>query len=131
MRMPEQPFVVAMSVDTTAFPIMGPPEITFSVSCGRPPHISISWLIGVPMRTRRFDGLARDLPVIVTMRSTSGLCFCTASYTANAVPTFCTTAPVAIGRAPLGTCLRITASISCFSPPCGYFTFKGQISIAG
>ncbi len=34
---------------------------------------------GVPIRTLKFDGLFSDLPVTVTIRSNSGLFFCTAS----------------------------------------------------
>ena len=75
----------------------------FSVSSGNPPAASINCPIGVPIRTRKLDGDSNDFPVTVTIRSNSGLFFCIAPYTANAVPTFCTTAPVAIGNPPLGT----------------------------
>ncbi len=37
--------------------------------------------------------------------------------------------PVEIGSAPAATWRLMTASINCFSPPCGYCTFKGTTSI--
>jgi len=44
---------------------------------------------------------------------------------AKTLPTFCTTQPTSIGKPPEGTSRLVNALISCFSPPCGYFTFKG------
>ena len=55
---------------------------------------------GVPTRTSRLACLGKHSPVTVTELSMMGLFFCTASYTARAVATFCTTAPTLMGRAP-------------------------------
>ena len=44
--------LAAISVLITAFPIMGPPLMTFPVSSGMPPAASINLEIGVPMRQR-------------------------------------------------------------------------------
>ena len=77
--MPEQPFVTGDDRSTIARPIIGPPLSTFTSPSGSPPAASMSDAIGVPMRTRKFDGRFMPLPVTVTIRSTSGLRFCTAS----------------------------------------------------
>ena len=83
---------------------------------------------GVPMRTRRFRGSFTPAPVTVTTRSMSGLPRATASWTAAAVPTFCTTTPTSNGRPPLGTSRFRMALMSCFSAPWGYFTLRGTTS---
>ena len=72
------------------------------------------------MRRRRLDGSFTQ-PVTVVMRSTSGLPSVTASAMAAAVLTLNTSAPASAGNLPRGTCRPVTTSMSCFSPPCGYF----------
>ena len=118
-RIPDVPLVTGASGLATARPIIGPPFTILPVSSGIPPPYSISDEIGVPILTFRFAVWDIARPVTVTTRSISGLFFCTASYTAKVVPAFCTTAPTSIGRPPEGTSRPSTASISCFSPPCG------------
>ena len=76
--------------------------------------------MGVPMSTWKFWGSRTLSPVTVVMREISGLPRTTASYTAAAVPTFWQTTPISAGSPPLGTCLPVRISISCFSPPEGY-----------
>ena len=44
----KQPLGIGASRLETAFPIMGPPRMTFALSEGRPPAISISSRIGIP-----------------------------------------------------------------------------------
>ncbi len=61
----------------------------------------------------------------VSTRRTSGRPRWHASYTASDVPTFCTTTPTSIGSPPEGTARRVSASMSCFSAPCGYLTSSG------
>ena len=132
MSTPEEPLQIGTSVLTNALPIIGPPPITFTSPSGRPPHASMSCVIGVPIRVRKLLGCLSSLPVTVTMRSKSGLFFITASYTAKAVPTFWMMAPTDTGSAGgAGTWRRTTASISCFSPPWGYLVFRGTTSILG
>ena len=58
------------------------------------------------------------------MRLMSGFPSITASAIAAHVPTFRTITPTSIGSFLTGTCRFATASISCFSPPCGYFVFR-------
>ena len=57
---------------------MGPPLTILRVSSGTPPTASSRSVIGVPIRTQKFDGFSSFLPVTVTTRSTSGLLCCTA-----------------------------------------------------
>ena len=51
---PELPLVTGTSALTNALPIIGPPPIILPVFSGIPPAASISVLIGVPIRTRKF-----------------------------------------------------------------------------
>ena len=62
-----------------AFPIIGPPLMSFAVPSGAPPQAAMSCDIGVPTRTRKLAFLGSLWPVMVTTRSKSGLFFCTAS----------------------------------------------------
>ena len=75
----------------------------------------------------RFAGRRRPCPVTVTMRSTSGSPVSKTSAIAAIEPTFCTTTPTVTGSLPDGTSVPVTARISIFSAPCGYFTVSGRI----
>ena len=79
MSRPLEPFVMGMSKEMRALPIMGPPPIILPVSAGRPPHSSMSWEKGVPRRASRLEGFFTLLPVTVMMREMRGLFFITAS----------------------------------------------------
>ena len=72
---PLVPFVTGELMVGNAFPIIGPPLITFSWPLGKPPAASTSWLIGVPTLTIKFDGFAIPSPVTVTILSINGFPF--------------------------------------------------------
>ena len=74
----------------------------------------------VPSRTSKFCACARASPVTVVILEINGSPNSTARCTATAVPTFEQTTPTSAGSLPLGTCLPVRISISCFSPPEGY-----------
>ena len=82
---PELPLQMGTSAFKSALPIMGPPPIILPVFSGMPPAASMSILMGVPIRVRRFEGLASALPVTVTTRSKtcSGHCCCYFSHHHN------------------------------------------------
>ena len=85
--------------------------------------------MGVPSSTLKLPGRRTASPVTVVIREISGLPFTMASWMATTLPTFWQMMPTSSGSPPLGTCLPVRISISCFSPPEGYLVGKETTSI--
>ena len=128
---PEVPFVTGTSRVERAKPIIGPPDTTLPALSLKPPHSSTISEMRAPIFTIKFAGFFMPSPVTVTTLSINGLPYLAASYTASAVPTFCTTTLISMGSPLGGTSLPVRALISIFSAPCGYLTSSPHTSMFG
>jgi hypothetical protein len=123
------PVVLLMSgVSRSAIeaPIIGPPKRISAASSVSPPQNSST---SRSLRAHRDDQVRGPLtpgPLTVTTRSISGSPVSKISAMQAIEPAFCTTTPTCIGSLPGGHLRPVTALISIFSAPCGYFTVSGR-----